>query len=94
MKSVSSTLQIDELEQYDAAENLLYLLQKLDLKTAKPVLKGLKYDFKADFYCGDCEQPRDDCYGHDDYPDYSLDDYDYDTYKDDKISDGDKPTEK
>ena len=84
MSKESIPLSIDCVEQYDAIENLFRLLKILSLKGATTVLKDLKYDFKADFYCGDCDVPHDRCHGHyDDYPDYSLDDYLEDAKSDD-----------
>lgn len=65
------------------------LLQKLSIKSAKPALKDLVMDLKSEFYCGDCEAPLDDCYGHPDYDDYPDYEADYDEHAD--VTD-EKPT--
>ena len=83
MSSESTQIKIDNVEQYDATENLLRLLIRLSLKAAKPTLKNLRYDFKVEFYCGDCEQPRDDCYGHNDYSSFYQEDFCFDEIEDD-----------
>lgn len=90
MSSESKELKIDDLEQYDATENLLFILKQLDIKPAESALKDLRYDLRGDFYCGECDVPLDDCFGH---PNYDAPDYyaDYDEDRDDGSSD--KPVE-
>jgi len=86
----SKELKINDIEQYDALENLFYILKKLSLKPAESALKNLRYDLRGEFYCGDCDVPLDECFGH---PDYDAPDYyaDYDEDRDDVSSE--KPTE-
>lgn len=84
MLKESNNIQIDTLEHYDSIENLLNALNKLSIKSAGPVLKDFKNDLRSDFYCSDCDSTREDCYGHDDYPDYHADDYDDERETEDK----------
>ena len=62
-----------DLEHYDAAENILYLLKQLGIKSAEPCLRDLRQDMRADFYCDECESTLDECVGHT----YSYRDDDY-----------------
>jgi hypothetical protein len=64
-------MNIESLEQYEAAQSLFTLLHKLGFKAAKNAADICDGEYGDEFNrCGNCDEPRFDCSCDRDGPDY------------------------
>ena len=67
-------MKITKVEQYDAINNLIRLLELLNLQELEDANAILAEDHAPDWArCGDCEEIGQDCHCNDDYPNYDFD---------------------
>lgn len=68
---------INNVNNYDAVENLLSVLRLLSIGSAKETFFYLVRKLRNDYYCSECDQLHEDCFGHNDldYPDWAADDW-------------------
>ena len=80
MSRKETTLEIANVEQYEAAEDLVRLLNvRFKIKAAFTLGQEIQFSYGDEFdRCGRCGEPYIHCYGHDDDPDYDdfMDAYD------------------